>query len=293
MVTRPEQDRRKMTGKILATIALVGSVIALVGCGTKPAPMPEPPVTSTQVVLKISGSGSATAILAALQSAFEADTPGYHVNVLPGSGTSGGVKGVIQGVLDVAAMVRPPQDEEAAQNVAFLQIGQAGQAIITHPDVGIANLTTEQVRAIFTGQATNWSQVGGPNLPIILYVRDESDSSTKALRQTILGETPFPETVAQVFTSQSDMLVAVEGTPSSVGIATWPTALAKGVKVQAVSIDGVAPGDFAYPMVSTLGIGYLEDRRADVQPLGDWLLSEKGQAALREFDVIPLLPSRL
>jgi phosphate transport system substrate-binding protein len=275
-----------MTRKILETMVLVGIVIALVGCGTEPAPAVEPPVASAQTVLKISGSGSVTPILGARQPAFEADTPGYDVEVLPGSGTGGGVKGIIQGALDVAAMARPPKDEEAAQNVVFVQIGQSGQAVITHPGVNVANLTTEQARAIFSGEVTNWSTVGGPTVPIVLYVRDEGDSSTKALRQTILGETPFPETVAHVLTSQGDMLAAVEGTPGSVGIATWSATLATGAKVKAVTIDGVAPGDSSYPMMSTLGIGYLEDRQADVQPLSDWLLSENGRAALGEFEVI-------
>jgi ABC-type phosphate transport system substrate-binding protein len=102
----------------------------------------------------------------------------------------------------------------------------------------------------------------------------------------VMGDTPFAETVAQVLTSQSDMLASVSGTPGSVGIATWPTALAEGAKVQPVNLDGLAPGNSAYPMVSPLGIGYLTERKADVQPLIDWLLSEQGKAALQKFDMI-------
>ena len=51
-------------------------------------------------------------------------------------------------------------------------------------------------------------------------------------------------------------------------------------------VDGVAPNDSAYPMTTTLGIGYLKNRKADVQPLADWLLSEEGQMKLQEFDLI-------
>lgn len=262
------------------------AMLLLTACSSVTATEVEPTPVGPQITLTVSGSGSVTAVLSAIQPMFEADTPGYRLRVLSGSGTGGGVKGIIQGVLDVAAMARPPKDEEVAQNVEYVAIGQAGQAVITHPDVGVANLTVAQVRAIFSGEVTRWSEVGGPDRPIVLYVRDEGDSSTKALRSVVMGDTPFAETVARVLTSQGDMQIAVAGTPGSVGIATWPAALAAGADVQAVTIDGVAPGDSNYPMTNSLGIGYLADRQAEVQPLIDWLLSEQGRVALQAFDMI-------
>lgn len=262
------------------------TILLVTACASDTAAVAEPGPLASRITLKISGSGSTSPILGAVQAAFEADTPGYHLEVLPGSGSGGGVKGIIEGVLDVAAMARPPKAEEAAQGVEYVELGQAAQAIITHSEVGITNLTGDQVFAIFTGEITQWSEVGGPDLPLILYVRDESDSSTKALRSHIIDETPFAETVAQVFTSQSDMLAAVAGTPGSVGIATWPTTVAIGANVQPIVIDGIAPNDPTYPMTNSLGISYLVDRQADVQPLIDWLGSERGRAALQEVDMI-------
>jgi len=265
------------------------ALLIVTGCSAAAAESAPSEVTipqSPQETLKISGSGSATAVLSAIQPAFEADTPGYRLEILSGSGTGGGVKGIDQGVLDVAAMARPPKDNEASQSVEYVEFGQAGQAIITHPNVDVSNLTTAQVAGVFSGEITNWSEIGGPDRPIILYVRDDADSSTKVLRSFILADTPFAESVARVLTSQSDMLAAVAGTPDSIGIATWPSALAKGAEVQAVTIDGVAPGDSTYEMIGPLGIGYLTDRQTDVQPLVDWLRSEQGRAALSELDVI-------
>jgi phosphate transport system substrate-binding protein len=194
--------------------------------------------------------------------------------------------GVIEGTLDVAAAARPPKDTEAAEGVEYVEFGQSGVALYTHLNVGLTNLTTAQAAAIFSGEISNWAEVGGADREIILYVRDEGDSSTKALREFIFGDTPFPEAVTSVLTSQSDMQAAVAGTPDSVGFGSWPSALAAGAEVQAIALDGTAPGDPAYPIVSPIGIGYLGDRQADVQPLIDWLLSEQGQAALQEVDVI-------
>ncbi len=266
-------------------VFLIGLLVTACG-SSNTATVAEPDPVASQITLKISGSGSTSPILDTVQAAFEADTPGYHLEILPGSGTGGGIKGIVEGVLDVAAMARPPKDEEAAQGVEYVELGQAAQAIITHSKTGVTDLTEAQIAAIFSGEITNWSEVGGPDLPLILYVRDENDSSTKALRSHIIGDTPLAETVVEIFTSQSDMLAAVAGTSGSVGIATWPTAVAKGADVKAIAIDGLTPSNPAYTMSISLGIGYLAERQADVQPLVDWLHSEKGKAALREVDMI-------
>jgi phosphate transport system substrate-binding protein len=289
-----EERKRKRRRNLTIGAAVAGIVIMVVVGGlllrprvashkTYPTAMPAP----AEFVLTISGSGTTTSILNAVKLVFEADVPGYSLNVLLGTGTGGGVEGVAQGKLDVAAMARPPKDAEAAQGVEWVEFGQSGVAVYTHPDVGVAELTAEQVAAIFSGEVANWSEVGGSDQIIILYVRDEGDSSTKALRQAVFGDMQFPET-AQVLTSQADMQTAVSGTSGSVGFGSWPSALAAGVNVRAVALGGVSPGDLSYPIVGSIGIGYLAERQADVQPLIDWLLSDPGQAALREFGVISI-----
>jgi phosphate transport system substrate-binding protein len=261
------------------------ATLLLTACGGTVSEAAPAPAEGPQMTLKISGSGSTTTILAAIKPAFESDTPGYQLKVLQGSGTGAGVKGVIEGSLDVAAMARPLKEEEAAEGLEYVELGQGAVGVLVHPGVDVADLTAAQVVAIFSGEVTNWSEVGGPNAGIILYVRDEKDTSTEALRQAILGETPFPET-AQVLTSQGDMESAVAGTPYGVGIGSWSSVLATGSAVESVTLDGITPGDPLYPMLKAVGIGFKAERRADVQPLIDWLLSEKGRAALRELDVI-------
>lgn len=233
-------------------------------------------------LLSVSGSGGTTAVLEAVQAAFEADTPGYQLEILVGTGTGGGVQGVVDGALDVAAMARPPKDDEAIEYVDF---GKTGQALYVHVGVGDIDLTSEQASAIVFGEITNWSEVGGPDLEIVLYVRDEGDSSTAALREAVFGDEPFAET-AQVMTSQGDMINAIQGIEGAVGFGTWPAVLAAGANVTPVALNGLLPTDTAYPITGALGIGFLADRQADVQPLVDWLLSDTGKTALRDTGVI-------
>jgi phosphate transport system substrate-binding protein len=241
----------------------------------------------TVITLTISGSGSTQRVLSAVQEAFEADVDNYRLDILSGSGTGGGVRGVTQEILDVASMARPPKDEELenAPSLQYVEFGLAAVAIYVHPDVGIVELTAEDITAIFVGDITNWSEVGGPDSDIVLYVRDENESSTQVLRETIFGEIEFAAN-AEILTSQGDMEAAVEGTPASVGFGSWPAALASGTDIHYIAVDEMAPTDPANPLLKPLGLSYLAAREADVQPLIDWLLSENGQAALQAFDVV-------
>jgi phosphate transport system substrate-binding protein len=260
-------------------------VLCLTACGNGSKRSELTPTPISQKVLTISGSGTVTSILIGVKAAFESDVPGYTLNVLPGSGTGGGVAGILQGTLDAAAMTRAAKDEEIAQGVVYAEFGQAGVAIFTHPDVGLTGLTKDQAIAIFSGEITNWSEVGGLDQAIILCVRDEEDSSTKSLRAAIFGDTAFPE-IALVQTSQTNMQAVVAATPGAVGFGAWPAAVAEKAEVTGLALDGVAPGDPANPMVTPVGIGVMQPRQAEVQPLIDWLLSEQGRAALEKIAVI-------
>lgn len=261
------------------------TTLFLTACGNF-AIQPATPTVPRFVTLKVSGSGTVTVVLNTLAPDFEAATPGYKLEFLKSNSTGSGVKGILEGVLDVAAMARAPKDDETAQDIKYFELGLVSQAIVLHPTVvGVTNLTRQQIIDIFSGQITNWSEVGGPDLKIILYVRNADDSSTVQLREVILGETPFPDT-AKTLISQEDMIVSVQGTPGAIGIAGWPVVLAVKAKVQTVSIDGVEVSDSAYPMLNTAGIGYLANRQSDVQPLIDWLSSTEGQSAIKALGFV-------
>lgn len=251
---------------------------------------PAVPPTATpppEISLSVSGSGSVSTVFTAVKPDFEQAAPGYKLNILAGTGTGGGVTGVLDGTLDVAAMARAPKDEETAAGLKYLEFGKTPVVFMLHPDVKVTALTQAQVKAIFAGEITNWSEVGGPDLEIVLYVRDEAESATVTLRNMIFGETPFPDTSAGVITSAGDMLTALESTPGSIGFGNWSGLVASNKKVAAAALDGIEPGASDYLVNQPMGIGYSETRQEAVQPLLDWLMSEAGQAVLLQRGVLP------
>ena len=268
--------------KIIVVFIFVCLFMMLSACsGTAVSSTASPKVMTT---LRISGSGGTTPIMAALADNFSADNPDYRIETLQGTGTGGGVQGIIAGVLDVAAMGRAPNAEEA-EKIEFLSLGHGAEIPFVHADVAVSELDSAQLQAIFAGEITNWAEVGGTDQPIVVYMRAEDTPHTEVLRHAFLGEIVFTES-AQVMGGMGDILVAVEGTPGAIGYVNWPTAVALGTDVQPLIIDGLSPMDSNYPATLEIGIGYLLEREADVLPLLNWLSSETGQANLTEFGVL-------
>lgn len=261
------------------------TLLTLTACGEAESPSPSPDQTKL-VILKASGSGTITTVLEAIKPEFEASTPGYKLEVLSGNSTGNGITGILEGVLDIATMARTPKEEEIAKNIKFYEMGLVGQAIITHRAlIEINSLSEKQITDIFSGKITNWSELGGPNLKITVYIRDEEETSTKMLRKTIIGDTPFTETATTLF-SQSDMAYSVEGTPGAIGIAAWVSIVATQAKVNGIAINGILPNNPAYPILDSAGLGYMAERETDIKPLLDWLSSVDGVAARKELGFV-------
>ena len=137
-------------------------------------------------MLTASGSATTSNLLSSIKVAFEADEPGYTLNVLAGTGTGGGVQGAIQGTLDVAAMGRRPKDDEADQ-IAFVSLGWGAEIPIAHAGVGVPSLTTQDLIAIFAGEITFWDdeaiktsnpELALPNEPITVVHRADGFGTT-------------------------------------------------------------------------------------------------------------------
>lgn len=275
-------DKRQFVNVWLAGLGLLLLFLGLTACTAQTAvsAIPQQPMKT----LRISGSGGTTPILAALASDFTADHPTIKLETLQGTGTGGGVTGIIEGVLDVAAMGRPPKPEEAEQ-IEFLSLGHGAEIPFVHVDVTVSELNAAQLKAIFAGEITNWAEVGGEDMPIIVYTRAEDTPHTQVLREAFLADVVFTDS-AQIMGGMGDIIAAVEGTPGSIGYVNWPTAVATGARVNAITINGFAATDPTYPATLEIGIGYMPDQAENVAPLLDWLRSEHGQDTLRAFGVL-------
>ncbi|NEQ88004.1 MAG: PstS family phosphate ABC transporter substrate-binding protein [Moorea sp. SIO2I5] len=128
-----------------------------------------------------------------------------HPTLAPGSET--GIKMLLDGQISFALSSRPIKNSEfreaAVRGFQLKQLPVASDAIAiaVHPDLTIKGLTIGQLKDIYTGKITNWSQVGGPNLKIIPYSRPSGSGTTGFFRKTILGEDDFSQKVSFIPTT--------------------------------------------------------------------------------------------
>lgn len=165
-------------------------------------------------------------------------------------------------------------------------IGQDGIGLIAHPDVGIDDLTLDQVRAIYGGEVERWSQIGGSSTPLIPFTREAGAGIQNALIRQVLGELAV-DTNVRIAPSDAAMRFAIERTPGAIGYV--PVSQLDGRESHALTIDGIAPtlemvSAQQYPLRTILYIaGVREPAAAD--PLGQhyrafigWIQSPDGQA---------------
>lgn len=161
---------------------------------------------------------------------------------------------------------------------------------VVNADNPVDNLTTEQIRGIYTGQITNWSQVGGADEPIVPFQRNEGAGSQALMRKLVMGDTPMMDAPADyVATGMGELMEVVRGYDSSanaIGYSVYYYAhdmeMAAGLKI--LSVDGVAPSAQTiraeeYPHRNAYYCVIAADEPADspARILYDWMVSEEGQ----------------
>src|SRR5688572_7111206 len=128
----------------------------------------------------IKGSDTMVIMNARLAEAFMAKNPGTQIQI-SGGGSGVGIAALINGTTDIAASSRPIKASETDKLKArFATVGHAipiardGLSVYLHEKNPVRELTIAQLRDIFTGRITNWKQVGGNDVTIILYSRENS-----------------------------------------------------------------------------------------------------------------------
>jgi phosphate transport system substrate-binding protein len=182
--------------------------------------------------LVVAGSTSVQPLAEELAQEFMARNPQVRIQV-QGGGSSAGITAAKSGAADIGTSSRELKADE--KSLHEVKIALDGIAVIVHPKNPVKNLTGEQVRKIFSGEITNWKEVGGPAKPIMLVTR-EAGSGTRGAFEELLMEKKSISNKAIVQGSTGAVASTVAQAPTAVGYVSLG-ALDKTVK--AVSLDGV------------------------------------------------------
>ena len=203
------------------------------------------------------------------------------------SNTRGAYKAVVDGDADVIFCAKPSAEqlEYAQQNGVTLElvpIGYEAFVFIVNAENPVESLTVDQVRGIYSGRYTNWSQFGGDNAPIDALQRSEGSGSQTAMLSFMNGEemkrNPF----------------AFAGRSIGYSFRYYVSDIVENGSIKMLSLNGVYPSseniaNGSYPVISNFYAVYRKgDDNPNVDILIDWLLSEEGQAVVEQNGYVPL-----
>ena len=240
--------KKRIMGIVLTAVMLAA---ALSGCGsnaaapaasTAPSAAPES-VESTAPEAKLSGSVSTDGstsmqkVIGALGEAFTEANPDVNFTYNP-TGSGSGITAVSEGRCDIGLSSRNLKDEEAAKGLKATVLALDGIAVIVNPENPVSELSLEQIAKIYTGEITNWSELGGNDAEIVVIGR-EAGSGTRDGFESIT-KTADACVYRQELTSTGDVITTVAQNPDAIGYASLASI---GDTVKALVVEGVAPSE--------------------------------------------------
>lgn len=181
----------------------------------------------------------------------------------------------------------------------YTPIGKEAFVFFVHKDNPIDNLTTEQIKAIYSGEITNWKQLGGNNEPISAYQRNEGSGSQSMLIRFMDG-TPIMEPDTERINNLMDGIIEqvanYRNKDGAIGFSFryYMEGIIKNPDVKLLSVDGVAPTveniqSGAYPITASLyAVTWKGNNNRNVEKLLNWILSPEGQELVEKTGYVPI-----
>jgi phosphate transport system substrate-binding protein len=251
-------------------------------------------------VLEMDGSTTMVAIVKELRNAYNQANPNipttYGVPDGKPTGSSQGLQNLMNGAVAIAASSRPLKAAEAQSGIQLIPIAKDAIGVvvgINNPFKG--NLTKDQLRDIYQGKITNWSQVGGNNQPIRVINRGETSGTREAFKDIVLLGQNFAPDSSNFITWKQDETTAIlrDLGDNSIGYATV-SQLEKQEIVRIVPIDGVSPTDIdavkagKYPISRSLFLGIKKSTSPAAKQFIEFALSPQGQQIVQKLGFIPV-----
>jgi len=238
--------------------------------------------------LQIAGSTTVQPLAEVLAEAFMDSNPEVTIEI-QGGGSSVGVTSAGEGTVDIGNASRNVKESEFEEFPALMvhTIAYDGIAIVSNPDLELPSLSIDQVKAIFAGEITNYSEVGGPEAEIVVVSREEGSGTRAAFEELVMesgDEEAFISENAILQQSNGQVRTTVSTTPDSIGYLSFGFL---DESVLTVAIDDVDPSvanvkNGTYPIFRPLNMLTNGEPSDLAQVFLDYILSADGQAIVAE-----------
>ena len=262
--------------------------------------------SSSESTIENKGSDTIVNLALAWAEAYAEVQPEVRISVT-GGGSGTGIAALINGTVDIANASRQMKAEEIekarANGIEPVEHIIAGDAIavVVHPSNPVDGLSIAQLADIFTGQITNWRDVGGEDRPIVLLSR-ESNSGThvyfleRVIRQGIKGDERLFSPDTLLLPSSEGISHEIRQNPNAIGYdgLGYVTDDQKTLGIIDEPGDPCVPPtvetvqDGSYPIARPLFMYTAGQPRDDIREYLDWILGPEGQALVKELGFVPL-----
>lgn len=265
--------------KLLVLLLTMLLTISMVGCGSSKE--------EENQTVTVDGSTSMSKMIQMLAEGYENET-GTAV-AYNATGSSSGIQAVLEGRADIGLSSRYLKQEEKDKGLKEVVVAYDGIAIIVNPDNPVSELDVETIAKIYTGEITNWSEVGGNDGEIVLIGR-EAGSGTRDGFESITGTTDKC-LYKQELLSTGDVITAVGSNENAIGYASLASV---NETVKALVVNGVTPSeatilDGTYPISRPFVFALVEDKELSKSASNfiDYVFSDAGKALITKSGVVP------
>ncbi|HEQ79168.1 MAG TPA: phosphate ABC transporter substrate-binding protein [Euryarchaeota archaeon] len=281
-------SKTKKTTKFLAAFGVLAVVVTagiFAGCIGKGG--------GDTVTLTVAGSTTVLPIVQQCADAYMDKHDNWDIQV-SGGGSSVGVRSAAEKTADIGMSSRDVKASEFAEwpSLEVHIIAADGLAVIVHNNNPVDSLSTDHIKKIYTGIITNWQEVGGANMPIVVVGRD-SNSGTRASFEEIVLDKELPTSSMLEKNSNGAVKETVAQTPGAIGY------VGLGYldnSVTTVAVDDVIPTtgtvlDGSYPIARNLFVITNGEAKGPIKEFIDFMLSKEGQKIVKDEGFIPVGPT--
>ena len=277
----------KFIKKITIGILVLSIVVVISACS--PSDEDKTGTNGNTYTLSISGSTSVGPLAEKLADKYvEINDIKIEVNQI---GSSAGITNATSGVSEIGMSSRDLKEEEKANGLKETIVAYDGIVVVTHPSNKVKDLTMEQVKQIFTGEVTNWKELGGDDMEIVVVSREDGSGSRDAFQEIVDYSSSELVRSAIIASGNGNIKTTVAMNKHAVGFISFEYI---DESISTVDINGVeATAENVLQQTYSLSRPFLfvykeEHLSTEGQQFIDYILSPKGQNVVSEAGVIPL-----
>ena len=207
--------------------------------------------------IKIGGTGNALGTMRLLGEAFSKKYPDVKVNVLSSLGSSGALKAVPKGAIDIGLTSRALSDEERATGIQAIEYARSPTVIAVSTKSKVTDISRGQIADIYSGKLTGWPD-GTPIRPVLRQPGDDNTKQIRSLSQAIDNALSIAEQRPGLAFATTDQEAAekIETIPGAFGVTTVALIKSESRSLRALTLDGIEPTESnaaggRYPIIKT------------------------------------------